>query len=384
MRAPLLPVGPGEVLLLCWLILTTFSLVRHGQIFVTELVRPLVGFWLVTIAALTLGWLCGLYLNLWDPASTRDAIAVLLAAAVVSLSVVQERSVERIWVATGALSITLVLGLGLLLILVGLGRPLVGPISSMYGFRFSGWATNPNQTALAVSIVPFLAWEHRRAAKGRFARAGWVGIAIGGAVIGMATLSDALVLGWSAAVALAVGLWWWRATFLPSNSRWSKAVAATGFPLIVAACLLGFGPRLLDMADEKLTSSYDSGGQGSDRVARWEHGIEAAARSPVLGLGPGSYSGPYTAFQGEEAHNTPIDWMDATGVIGLVALLALWAWVAYRVMVSGRSGAGVTLCSLLVFSMFHFVLRQPVFWFFLLALAAPLPLTVSRRRVGIS
>ena len=70
--------------------------------------------------------------------------------------------------------------------------------------------------------------------------------------------------------------------------------------------------------------------------------------------------------------------MDATGVVGLIALLSLWAWVAHRVHVSRRAGAGIALCALLVFSMFHFVLRQPVFWFFLLALASPLPLLRAR------
>ena len=70
--------------------------------------------------------------------------------------------------------------------------------------------------------------------------------------------------------------------------------------------------------------------------------------------------------------------MDATGVVGLIALLSLWAWVAHRVRVSQRAGAGIALCALIVFSMFHFVLRQPVFWFFLLALASPLPLLRAR------
>lgn len=350
---------------------------------ITELVRPTVLFWLVTLCALSLGWCAGIYLELWDPAALRDAIAIVLAAAVASLSVVQPKSIERIWTASGALAITLVLGLGVLLLLAGLGRPIVGPVSSMYGFRFAGWALNPNQTALAISIVPFIAWEHRRGASGPLGRLGWGMVAVAGIGIGIATLSDGLTLGWAAAAALSVSLWWWRTTFSLARTTLRKVVAVFGVPLLAAAALIVFGPRLMEIVDEKATSSYDAGGQGSDRVARWQHGIDAAARSPILGLGPGSYSGPFAAFQGEEAHNTPIDWMDASGVIGVVALLALWFWVAYRVRLSGRKGAGIALTALLTFSMFHFVLRQPVFWFFLLTLAAPMPPAIVRRHVGV-
>lgn len=385
LRAPLLPVGPGEVLLLLWLAGSVFALVRGGRIVVTELVRPIVAFWLFTLGALALGWCCGIYLNLWDPGSTRDAIAVVLAAAVASVSTVQPKSVQRIWVASGALAITLVLGLGFLLAMVGLGKPVVGPVTSMYGFRFAGWALNPNQAALAVTIVPFVAWEHGRLAHSARARVAWTLVAIGGFGIGIATLSDALVLGWGAAAAIATGLWWWRTTFLLSPSRWRKLMAVFGIPLLAAAGLAVIGPRLMEIAEEKATSSYDDGGQGSDRVARWAHGIDAAARSPIVGLGPGSYSGPFKAFEGEEAHNTLIDWLDATGIVGLAALLALWGWVGFRVRVSGRAGAGAAFCGLIVFSMFHFVLRQPVFWFFLVILAAPLPLPlrVAHRRAGV-
>ncbi len=371
------------MLLFLWLVSATFSLVRNGKVVVTDLVRPIFAFWLVTLCALALGWCSGIYLNLWDPASLRDAIAVLLAAAVAGLSVVQPRSIDRIWTASGALAITLVLGLGSLLLLVGVGRPIVGPVSSMYGFRFAGWALNPNQAALAVSIVPFIAWEHRRASTHGLARAGWACISLGGLIIGVATLSDALMLGWGAAAATGLGIWWWKSTFVSTRSSLRKVIAVFGLPLLAAAGGVVLGPRLLEIAEEKAASSYDDGGQGSDRVARWQHGLDAATRSPVVGLGPGSYSGPFTAFQGEEAHNTPIDWMDATGVVGLLALLALWAWVALRVLHSNRAGAGIALCGLLIFSMFHFVLRQPVFWFFLLSLAAPLPVFIARRRAGV-
>lgn len=380
----MLPVGPGEVLLFLWLVAALFSFVRAGRIEQTVLTRPLLAFWMVTLISLLLGWCTGIYLNLWDPASIRDAIAVALAAVVVGLSVVQPKCFARIWVASGALAVTFVVCLGGLLVLTALGRPTLGSVNALYGFRFAGWATNPNQTALAASVIPFIAWEHGRRASGIVARVGWHLLTLGAIGIGVATLSDALMLGWGAAVAVGLSMWWWKASFTTTSRRRSKLLAVFGVPLLVAAGGVVLGPRLLEVAEQTAESSYDDGGQGSDRVARWAHGVEAAGRAPVFGLGPGSYSGPFGPFQGEEAHNSPIDWMDATGMVGLMALLALWGWVAHRVSVSHRTGAGIALCALLVFAMFHFVLRQPVFWFFLLVLASPLPLlrTPHPRRGG--
>jgi O-antigen ligase len=383
LRAPLLPVGPGEVLLVFWLVGATLAFARRGLVTRTLLVQPVLLFWLSTLLALCAGWCAGIFLNVWDPASTRDAIAILLASAVVVLSVVQTESFARIWCAAGALSITLVLGLGGLLVLVGLGRPGFGPIASMYGFRFAGWAVNPNQASLAVSVVPFLAWEHSRYASTKSLRFCWRLVAFGAVVIGVATLSDALTLGWAAAAVCGGGVWWWKSTFTRTRFRSRKFLAVFGAPLLVAAAAVVIGPRLIAYVERAAETSYDEGGQGSDRVARWQHGIDAAGKSPVVGLGPGSYSGPFAAFQGEEAHNTPIDWMDATGVVGLLSLLAFWCWTALRIHASGRVHAALAFCALLVFSMFHFVLRQPVFWFFLLSLAAPLPARLTRVRVDV-
>ena len=383
LRAPFLPVGPGEVLLAMWLCAALVSLARQRQFETNPLVKPFLVFWLLTLAALALGWCSGLYLNVWDNASTRDAFAVLLAAGVVMVSSVQRRAAQRLWLASGALSVTLVVGLGVLLALSTMGRPVLGPINSLYGFRFAGWALNPNQTALAVSVVPFFAIERRNACEGRVSRLGWTVVALVALVVGIATLSDALMLGWGVAAAIIGGKWWALTTFVPGNSRSAKRIAIFAVPLVVVGAIIAAGPRIIQLSEATAESSYQSNGQGADRVARWKHGLDAAARAPVFGLGPGSYSGPFSSFQGEEAHNTPIDWLDSTGVVGLLALLGLWSWVAWRVASMKRKGAGIALSALLSFAMFHFVLRQPVFWFLLLALAASPPTIFhASRRVG--
>jgi O-antigen ligase len=68
-------------------------------------------------------------------------------------------------------------------------------------------------------------------------------------------------------------------------------------------------------------------------------------------------------FLGYEVHNTFLDWATATGVLGVMAYVALLAWAVARAWRGGRPELVLMMCALAVFSFFHFVLRHPSFWF---------------------
>jgi O-antigen ligase len=112
------------------------------------------------------------------------------------------------------------------------------------------------------------------------------------------------------------------------------------------------------------------GGQGQVRVLLWENGVEALLSAPLLGLGPGGHSGIAAPFSGAEAHNTFVDWGTNTGLVGLLAYVALLTWIAIDVWRSRHPTLIAALVATQVLSMFHFTLRHPVYWFYLTAIHA--------------
>jgi O-antigen ligase len=150
---------------------------------------------------------------------------------------------------------------------------------------------------------------------------------------------------------------------------------------LLLVCLWA-GPTIERRVVRSFEKTADEGHQGSTRVELWKRGFRSFLSAPVFGLGPGPHAGD-ERVRGEEAHNTMIDWAASTGIVGLSAYLALLAWVG---IVTWRSGNELLISgfiALLCFSSFHYVLRHPIYWQQLLAIAAfalpPAPVAVSSR-----
>lgn len=240
------------------------------------------------------------------------------------------------------------------------------------GDRFSGWSDNPNQMALAVSGIPFLAVLMVR--KRMLQR--WMGFLLFAAAIwvGMATNSNALLVAW----ALGLGV----IAFPRSRpgeqepraqrAKWRGRRASSldrMMAVIVAVALFVGGTLWLSQNWVGLyegTVAGGSAGQGNVRLSLWWHGLSAWFQSPIIGHGPGHFSGLESPFNNFEAHNFYIDWMASYGLVGL----AMVGWIlgsgAARAL---RGRETVVLGFLLVIaliSLFHFFGRQPIFWTFLL------------------
>ena len=95
------------------------------------------------------------------------------------------------------------------------------------------------------------------------------------------------------------------------------------------------------------------------------HGLEAIGHSPLVGWGPGAYSGTEHAFGGFEAHNTLVDWGTSTGGLGMILYLGLLFWCALRVIRSGSPWLLGALVAVLFDTLFGYSLRQPFFWLML-------------------
>lgn len=117
-------------------------------------------------------------------------------------------------------------------------------------------------------------------------------------------------------------------------------------------------------------------GQGTTRLALWRLGIETAKDSPIVGLGPGAHI-PFqqaTGTERYEAHNTLVDILVVSGIVGVGVLGAIVLMLA-RHAYETRTLAlfSVLTVPVLLFSMFHFVGRQPLFWITFVLAAYVLP-----------
>ena len=281
--------------------------------------------------------------------------------------------------------------------------------------RFSALAANPNQFAFLVVGMPFLAasWLPRLRSG-----IGWsimLAVLVLSCIAGLASLSNALVGAWVLGICC-IGLFVlrdWRDqptgifAFLWVVGLAFALQSAGGMATVVHYLSPMFTPEVksddsilasardffeqlpstpgeewkiegtepglhlsADVAQRIFQASELEQQQLSARTNLWRHGLEAIKHAPILGNGPGHFSGLNGPFEGREAHNTLIDWTASTGVVGLMVLLT-WAgylawWLWRRKNLMGLAG----FVALVFLAQFHFVMRQPVVWFVLVTFAA--------------
>lgn len=327
-------------------------------------------FWMTGLAWLAIGWLAGLSLGVSEIEYGRDAVAFLLSAISLlawALLPGQARLTPYLLGTLTAGAVVLVSGLLVAGMLTG-GQ--LGPVEIWYeGLRFRGWAANPNQMALLLLPLPFVCVERAVATKHWGSMAAWSFGALTSVGLGAATQSDALRLAWSVSGVVVGAVLWGRALARPRRSLFPAAIVRVVIPLAVVGGLSLGGATLEHRALDFGERRFDEGRKGSDRLARWGFGLSAMAQAPLTGLGPGAFSGPTGPLQEEEAHNTAIDWASSTGLPGLLALLCLWLWAGLECLRRRALSHGAAILGLFVFSTFHYVMRQPIFWFYFFVLS---------------
>ena len=224
-----------------------------------------------------------------------------------------------------------------------------------FRWRFVGFSQNPNQVALFLCPLPFLIFfqKYPNLKRGLSVLLKITMLACVGQ-LGRLTQSDALYLSWLVgAVAWAFHWYFGVKTIIPKQ-------------LLKIALFIGFAALGYGGMRAYFQEKFDHDQQGFERLIRWQYGLEALGRSVLWGLGPGAFSGTLRAFEGEEAHNSFIDWADATGILGLGGLLMFVGIILKKCWSGHQPVLLAAAVALLVFSSFHYVLRQPVFWVYLL------------------
>ena len=372
LRLDPLPLGPGEIALFIWMGLSAALIAsRFGRRWpIPEGFRAIGLFWFVAIPAVCLGFLMsGTMGPPENSGAGRDLVALgFVAVFALTLSMVlpsaeASRNLLRRFCFTTAFCL-----LALLIVALTLRR--VGPFELWFQqVRFIGLTTNPNQLALFVATAPLvlaqLRQEDRSGNRKRYA------LAMGAIVIvGVATLSDALLLSWAATGAVAMVIAWARTVRYGHRKTAVIYALVVLLPLALVVLALVSGEQLYTKLEERMLDEMNVGAQASVRTTLWTHGMEAVARSPFVGWGSGAHSGLSGPFQATESHNTYVDWMTVSGVIGVAALLGLLGAALVSCLRARKPYLALAVLALALFSLFHYVLRQPVFWFSLVTILA--------------
>lgn len=375
------PIGIGEFFLLMWL-LGSFLILKFtlSPILVALLL-------LSTTGSVLLG--AGYFFSHYPVESMRPPVFhdVLAYSFCVLLALSFTQLPER-------LLLTLVYGLVcafLLSVLLAFGLGVVanewsGLSAWFWDVRWTNLSVNPNQFALLLAVLPFLVLHLLlRYQYGNVFLLVLVLVFLLSLTLGVYAGSDALQLAWLGGGILVALVFVQRrdsSIIFRSPEVLVNPVAIAAF--LVALMFLASAWQLLSglFIDAFINYSKVNLGQlhlpqhseiprhpseadatqVGARMALWLNGVEALRYSPLIGLGPGAHSGFVHPFSGLEAHNTFLDWGTQTGLAGMIALLVYVVWLWWQVASKGVHELTAMLSALYFFSMFHYLLRQPLFW----------------------
>lgn len=384
LRWPGLPVGPAE----CGLVVLGLGILVsfHDRIVLTLLrYRVLVAFWggllVIMAAGALMSWQAGRLSTGW----LHDLLALLFAFGttfilllLVADSTARVRAVGRAIVGA-ALAVSLLGFLLLLLDHVLQTRSFSSALAanSFWPGRFNAWAADPNQWAflllVAVMLIALLT-QYSRATLPVLMVTIWLLLEV---------RSDAALAGLAVFVAAFALLTVWRA---PQRRRMAlglliiacslpvafKFLTATYPPspvLRVVGALAGVAPdaRMLRKGEHLRSMGTLYIGQGPNKLEQrmllWRHSLEAWWHSPLVGLGPGAYSGVERPFQNVESHNLFVQILVNSGLAGVLAGVSLIAWLLIRLWPNPEGVLWIAaLLGVLAQGMGQYMMRHPVFW----------------------
>lgn len=381
-------IGPGEVCLAIWLVVTFVSDVRVGG-GLSRNVRPLLGFWLLFGAALCIGSMTTFMLAETTSRAylVHDCMAYAMLASLSILAVIQIDAPSRLRRTAAAL-----VALGSLVLALQLAQAAnvvtVPGVDVWYYDRLVGWSNNANQLGLLSLVVALLALHLAETSRSALHKV----LALAGmvlpVVVGVMTKSDAFVFG------LLIGGAAFMVSRLRCGERTGLALGFAGWSLVLlvvpalTAAIIHLDHASVGASDRAV---LDAGLQRDVhyRTELVRAGVEKGIASGWLGLGPGPHlvrptdlrEPQWDALPNFEAHNTAVDLFLQGGLLAVAALgwfyvVAIWTAIA---------GRHVALASLLLglaaFGLTHFIVRHPAVWLVVaMALTPTAGRTAAQRR----
>ena len=368
LRVPGLPVGPGELMLFGWLALgvllgsASAQISRAGQ-------APVSIFWAAFILSQSIGMVVSFASELFfDTASLIHDIGAYCFCLAITAMLVRELADEahRRRIVQVILSVSL--GGLLLQLLQGLGLFSVPGTEPWYYNRLQGWSENPNMLGLLSAFIVLLSLFGIESATSR--REILLSLVTGGVALltGFMTRSDSFALSILVGGSLWLGMQTWTRLTMRGHSISSTMAALCFFsaPVFLLAAA-PFAPAAMSAVETYTTNMYDDNSQGETRLNLWREAVGKGMESQLLGYGPGPHltsksfkRPPPDKF---EAHNTFLDIFTQAGLVGVLAFVVLIGVTFASAIRAGMAPLVALASGLLIFSMFHFVIRQPIFWF---------------------
>jgi len=366
------PFGPGEMCLAIWFGLFLCLQIRRPAPVPNAALTRVVTFWLILIVAESVGAIVGFATELFFDTThmIHDVIAYFFlfglacAMALELASADRRRRVTWLIVLLGAAS----LGLQVVQAYGLIGLPL--PVEPWFFDRLRGWSHDPNQLGLVGALLTVLSIHLADTATGRMEMMAAAACAVLAFSVGVLTKSDSFTMGILAAgaVFLAIKSSLWLATFKRGLTLRAALVSLTllGLPVLTVGAL-PLAPAAIERLEAKSEALYNEDSQGDLRFHLWGEALEKGMGAVMLGLGPGPHltkkawkRSPPAKF---EAHNTPLDLFVQGGLLALLAIAGLYASLLLDTTRARLPALAALSCAFAVFSMFHFIIRHPIFWF---------------------
>jgi hypothetical protein len=388
------PIGPGEICLAFWvLVMVCRELHRFGPPLTPPLTKLLI-FWLMFTIAQSLGTMTAYVIGeRYDfHLFMHDVVAYPLLASVSCLSMVEPGAGPRLRRVAWLLVIFGTIGLALQLSEIWLDVELLG-IKPWYWDRFRGWSANPNQLALLCAALGLLALYLAETASRFGGKVAALACAILPVYVGRLSKSDtfAILLVGSIPLFAALKVRTWcssdhgvmtvRAAFAWLVILAVPATAVAG-GVLLPSIKAGVEDLAKDMAKGNEAASEQT---AAIRFRSWNEALRRGFDSGMMGLGPGPHIEiPFSIIEGRlnpsadpkdiehpavngtanfEAHDTLLDLFTQCGLIGVLSFLWLGAVAVQGTFRARLDGLTTMLCGLAVFSMFHLIVRHPIFWF---------------------
>jgi hypothetical protein len=401
-----LPVGPGEVCLIIWVILILGREAARGRLLLTPALSRLLMFWSLFALAQSLGTLTAKLMgDEHDPVwFMHDVMAYPLLAAISCLSVIGPHPEARLRRITWLLC-----GLGTPVIVAQLadawGLYDLPSVDPMWWDQFRGWSSNPHQLAVLCMVLGFLSVHLAETSTTRGARMGALACTIIPVYTGRITGSDSFtlifVLAGPLLLAFKCRTWLFsraRQISFRSAFAWVIVLALPGLVISMAPLAYSIAVEAGDLAKSMARDNPEQTKEKTElRFALWSQAVKRGVQSGMLGLGPGPHleiptsivsarkldmvhpefvEHPKPSFVPNfEAHNTMLDLFTQGGLLVVLSFVWLVATAFRSAYATGEAGLPTLLCGLCIYAIATFLLRHPIFWFVIAVclVAEPMP-----------